>query len=302
MAVTKLTIYNKTLSLCGSRRLSTVADDVEEQRLVTDVYDDCRDSMLMEHPWTFAQKRAELIDMTHPDVDLWETATSYAVGDTVFYNDVVYNCLIANTSVTFSVELAALDWEVKLTWVTATGYAKGDQVYSSGLNYTCLTAHTAGTFATDLTSVYWILSEVLNFTEDGMSYIFYRPTDLLEVNMFSNRLARIKVEELRILSNVDDLKIIYTYSLDTPSSYTSQFRDALAGKIASEICFSLTNSATKAEKLLQKFESVTLPKAVFSDSTQGSPREARADEWIVARQLGSSYIYGTSNDGVWHPY
>lgn len=302
MAVTKLTIYNKALVLCGSRRLAATTDDVEEQRIVSDVYDDCRDDVLMEHPWTFAQKRAELIDMTHPDVDLWETATSYVVGDTVFYNDVVYNCLIANTSDVFSVDLAAAKWEEKLTWVTATGYALGDQVYESGLNYTCLEAHTSGTFATDLTAVKWILSEVLTMTEDGMSYVFYRPTDYLEVSMFSNRLAQIKVEESRILSNVSELKMIYTFQLDTPSLYTSQFRNALAGKIAAETCFALTESATKAEKLLEKYLNVTLPRATFSDSTQGSPMEARDDEWVVARQINTSGIYGLSSDTVWHPY
>ena len=302
MSVTSLTIYNKALSLCGSRRLATVTDTVEEQRLITDIYDDCRDEVLMEHPWTFAQKRDELVDMTHPNPDLWVTATAYVADDTVFFNDVVYNCLIANTSSAFSVDLAALKWEVKLTWVTATSYAVGDQVYESGLNYTCLTPHTSGTFATDLTAVKWILSEVLAMTEDGMSYIFYRPTDLLKVNMFSNVLAQIKVEELRILSNVDDLKIIYTYQHDTPSTYTAQFRNALAGRIAAEICFALTEGATKAEKLLEKYESVTLPNAMFSDSTQGTPMGAMDGAWVVARQISASGIFGLSSSTVWHPY
>ena len=296
MAVDKLTIYNKALVLCGGRRLAAVTDEVEEQRIISLVYDDCRDDVLMEHPWTFAQKRAELINMTHPSVDLWVTATAYVVGDTVFFNDVVYNCLVANTSDIFSVELAALDWEVKLTWVTATGYAVGDQVYESGLNYTCLEAHTSGTFSTDLTATKWILSEVLAMTEDGVQTIFYRPTDLLEISLVSNRSALIMVEESRILTNVID-----TFQLDTPSLYTSQFRNALAGKIAAEVCFAITESATKAEKLLEKYHAVTLPKAVFSDSTQGTPREAQDGEWITARIISGGGLFGTSSDSVWHP-
>ena len=300
MAITSLTIYNDALSLTGSRRLATITDDVEEQRVITSVYDDCRDFVLAEHPWTFAQKRAALVNMTHPSVDLWVKATAYVVDDTVLYNDVVYNCLVANTSTIFTVDLAALEWEVKLTWVTATGYAIGDQVYESGINYTCLEAHTSGTFATDLTAVKWIISETLAMTEDGMTVIYYRPTDYIEVTMFSDRVAT-KVEGERILSTATGLKIQYTYSLDTPSLYSPQFRKCLAQYIAAKTCFALVGSATKAEALMEEYVKIVLPKTVSSDSKEGSPREVLADAWERARISGGSGIVGTTGDNVWHP-
>jgi len=300
MGITKLEIFNDALSLTGSRRLSTITDDVEEQRIITAVYDDCRDQVLADHAWTFAQKRAALVDMTMPDVDLWVKATVYAKSDTVKFNSVDYNCLVANTSTIFSVDLAALEWEVKLSWLTSTGYAVGDQIYESGLSYTCLTAHTSGTFATDLTSVKWILSEELIMDADGMEYIYYKPTDYIEVTLFSDSRAVIKIEGERILSNTDDLKIKYTYQHTTPANYTAQFRKCLAQYLAAKTCFSLIGSATKAEALLDEYTKIVLPKAISSDSKQGSPREVLCNQWEDARTSGIG-ITGKTGDSTWHP-
>jgi len=300
MAVTKLTIYNDALSLVGARRLSTVTDDVESQRIISAIYDDCRDQVLAEHEWSFAQKRAALVNMTMPDVDLWVKATAYAVGDTVKFNSVDYNCLIANTSTIFSVDLSAVEWEVKLSWVTATGYAIGDQIYESGLSYTCLEAHTSGTFATDLAAVKWILSEALAMDEDGMDYIYYKPTDYVEVSLFSDSTAITKIEGQRIVSDTDDLKIKYTYQNDTPSEYTAQFRKALSQYIAAKTCYSLVGEVGKSEALLEEYTKIVLPKAISSDSKQGSPREALCDEWLNARISGYGYA-PRRNQTTWHP-
>ena len=127
MAIEKVDIYNDALSQIGAKRLATITDEVESQRIISAVYADCRDAVLSEHPWSFAQKRAELINMTMPDVDLWETATSYAVDDMVKYSSVDYICLVANTSDVFTVDLAAAKWETYTDWVTGTSYAIGNR-------------------------------------------------------------------------------------------------------------------------------------------------------------------------------
>ena len=303
MAVTKLTIYNKALSMTGSRRLATTSDDVEEQEIVTAVYDDCRDSALEEHMWSFAQKRVALIDMTAPSADLWVTATAYAIDDEVLYGGVYYVCLVAHTSDTFSGDLVSLDWETNTSWVTDTPYALGDKVYHSGVAYSCLVVHTSGTFATDLTSVDWIVAEAIALTADGMSNVFYKPTDCLKVNMFNNTDAQIKLEEQRVLASVSTLSMVYTFQNDTPSTYSSQFRDALANLIAAETCFSLTESVSRAEALFDKYTKITLPKAISIDSQQGTPLDAQADQWERARGTGGSgYATHPGGSNVWHPY
>ena len=144
MAVDKLTIYNKVLTMTGSRRLATVTDDVEERHIIDAVYEECRDDVLEEHMWTFAQKRVSLVDMTSPSGTAWATATAYAVDDEVIYGSVYYVCLVAHTSDTFSGDLASVYWETKTNWVTDTAYTIGDTVYHSGVAYSCLVTHTSG--------------------------------------------------------------------------------------------------------------------------------------------------------------
>ena len=300
MAITSLDIYNDALSQLGARRLSTITDAVEEQRIITAVYDDIRDEVLSEHMWTFAQKRAALVDMTAPDVDLWVTATAYAVDDEVKYGGVFYTCLIANTSTNFAADLAAVEWETTTDWVTTTAYEIGDQVYNSGVSYACLVAHTSGTFATDLASVDWIISESLAMDEDGMSVVYYKPTDFIEISLMSDSTAIVKWEGPRILSNTTALKMVYTYKNDTPSLYTASFRKALATKIAAEICFSITNSSTKTEAMFDKYTKIVLPKAISSDSQQGTPIETLANEWENARISGAG-VAPRVGQQTWHP-
>jgi hypothetical protein len=73
-------------------------------------------------------------------------------------------------------------------------------------------------------------------------------------------------------------------------------------KIAADICFSITESASKAEALLEAYTKIALPKAIFSDSAQGTPLDARADAWESARISGTGTgISGNAGDQTWHP-
>lgn len=96
----------------------------------------------------------------------WVTATAYAVNDMVTQGGHQYRCLIAHTSGTFAVDLAALKWILNETpyamspqWVTATSYAQNDTVVFGTSRYLCLSAHVSGVFATDLAALKWILTD-----------------------------------------------------------------------------------------------------------------------------------------------
>jgi hypothetical protein len=84
-SVTKLQIANLSLSLIGSKNITTFGETTtEEGRRINATYAFVRDEVLMEHPWTFAQKRVALVDMTRTEQDTWLTATDYAVDDIVY--------------------------------------------------------------------------------------------------------------------------------------------------------------------------------------------------------------------------
>lgn len=56
----KVIICNKALNLIRAKRISALTDDTIEARLCNDIYPLTLETILMEHPWSFAQKRADL--------------------------------------------------------------------------------------------------------------------------------------------------------------------------------------------------------------------------------------------------
>jgi len=286
-STTKLQIANLSLSLIGAKNLTTFGETTtEEGKRVNATYAFIRDEVLMEHPWSFAQKRVALVDMTRPDIDDWVTATAYAVDDIIYSSTgYYYKCLVAHTSGVFATDLAAADWVLNTTWVTGTVYTKGDFIYNSGVHYACLVNHTAAAaFATDLALVYWVATEfVVDDMDDELTNVFYLPTDFLKVNRLSDTDAVYELVGNRLLADTDSLAIKYTYSNDDPTLYSAMFVTALACRLAAEICFNLTQSRTKAKDILDKYEGIDLPRAMSADSAQGTPEGTEMYEWEESR-------------------
>ncbi len=287
-STTKLQIANLALSLIGSKNLTTFGETItEEGKRINATYAFVRDEVLMEHPWSFAQKRVALVDMTRTAQDDWETITDYAVDDIVYDPTLTYyyKCLIAHTSsALFATDLAAADWVLYTSWVTGTVYAKGDKVYNSGIEYACLVNHTAAAlFATDLASVYWVATELVTDLDDTIINVLYLPTDFLKVNKVSDSYAVYELLGNRLLADTDTLSIKYTYSNDDPTLYSAMFVTALATRLAAEVCFNLTQSKQKAQDVLEMYESIALPRAMAADSAEGTAEETDQFEWEEAR-------------------
>jgi len=283
MANTKLMIANIALQRVGGKGLTTFGEDTAEGNAVDVVYDTNRDEVLGEFAWGFAQKRVELVDITIPDVDDWVTATVYAVDDEVYHNDTHYTCLVAHTSSTFAADLASVYWIVTTDWVTATAYYKGDQVYHTGISYTCVIAHTAGTFATDVTALKWVASQKLNMDDDDMDVVYYKPTDFIAISSISDTDAIVRDEVIGIVSDTADLKMKYTYQCDDPTKYHAKFIQALAMKLAYELCFIFTESRPRAVDILTEYHKITLPKAKAADARNNNPMVTEDNSVITTR-------------------
>jgi len=287
-STTKLQIANLALSLIGAKNLTTFGETTtEEGKRVNATYAFVRDEVLMEHPWSFAQKRVSLVDMTRTEQDDWVTATTYIVDDIVYdpTNAKYYKCLVAHTAAAkFATDLTAVNWVLYTDWVTSTVYAKGDKIYNSGIEYACLVNHTsAALFATDLSSVYWVATELVEDMDDTLIAVFYLPTDFLKVNSISDIDTTYQLLGNRLLADTTALSIRYTYSNDDPTLYSPMFVTALATRLAYEICFNLTQSAPKAENVLAMYETMALPRAMAADSTQGSAEDVNMNEWESSR-------------------
>lgn len=143
------------------------------------------------------------------------------------------------------------------------------------------------------------LAESPVFEDDGVTIVYGLPSDFLKLNFTNTQFAIVHLEDGKILSDTQDLKIKYTYKNEDPTKYTVKFTQALVARLAAEICFTLTNSVSKTEKLQKNYDDNILPSAVAADSTQGSPTEAHQNEWIDARRLGSRQFITTGE--TWHP-
>lgn len=146
------------------------------------------------------------------------------------------------------------------------------------------------------------LDTTLPMTDDGVSIVYAKPPDIIKLNYVNFEYATVKVESYGIVSNVNGLKLIYTYRNTDPTTYHPQFTTALAMRLASEIGFNLTESTSKAQALFEEYEKIRLPRAIASDSQQSTPLQPIQDEWEKSRIGGSSSgLVGRAGQQTWYP-
>lgn len=287
MAYTTLSISNLALAKVGAKQLTAYGEDTTSGNAISALYETVRDEVLAEHSWSFAQKRTALVDITRPSADDWETGEIYAVDDEVYHNSTHYICLVANTASTFAADLAAGYWTTTTDddWATSTVYYPGDQVYYSGVNYTCITYHTSSVWATDLnTNGYWVASQKVDSNDaDGMEYVYYKPSDFISITSTNYAPAKTRVEYIGIVSDTDNLEIEYTYQCSTPTYYHAKFVMAFATKLAYELCFTFTESRTRASDLITEYVKSALPAAISFDTESSHPQTTDDNPFITAR-------------------
>ncbi len=129
-------------------------------------------------------------------------------------------------------------------------------------------------------------------------FVYQAPTDLVKVIKKSDINAFVTIEQDKIISDIDDLLITYTYLNVTVSQYSKKFVQALVTRLASEIAFTIMNSVSKARDLMNLYIEDTLPKAISVDSTEGTPDQIQDDEWDIKRIRGN---FPLTTGNTWHP-
>jgi len=117
----------------------------------------------------------------------------------------------------------------------------------------------------------------------GFQKEFPLPTDflrLLEVRDLST--GEYQVEGRSILADADALYIRYIWRVTDPNVYDALFLEAVACRLAVELCEPLTQSNTKKDALFQEYAD-TLTRAVRVDGQENPPQEYEEDEWIAVR-------------------
>ena len=127
------------------------------------------------------------------------------------------------------------------------------------------------------------VAETLAWSLDGVNNIFQLPADIIRIFGVSDRSATWRREQDRLITNATNIGIIYVFDLMDTTKFSSSFVDAFDDKLASDMCYSIINSATNAQKLLEKYSGESLPKAMAENSQEGTPPQVRDDLWTLAK-------------------
>ena len=139
------------------------------------------------------------------------------------------------------------------------------------------------TFALTRTTLATVSTTKFAFLKDDESYIYDRPSNALRIWEVSDIEAIWREEGAYITSNTASLSTLYTWDHTAVDLWRHKFVEAFIDKLASNICFMILNSATKAEAFLAKYEKVSLPKAMAEDSQTGTHQEVLDDDWLKAK-------------------
>ena len=125
------------------------------------------------------------------------------------------------------------------------------------------------------------LSEVVNTLDwqyDTEVTVYNKPTDMIRIYDTSPQRSVWREEGDYIIADSSTFGLLYVYYLDTPSKYPGYFIEAFIDKLASDIAYTIVNSATLAEKFIKKYEDISLPKAISANSQTGTQQMPHSTE------------------------
>jgi len=118
--------------------------------------------------------------------------------------------------------------------------------------------------------------------------VYVRPADVLRIFDVSDDEAEWRVEGDYIIADTTGLGILYVYDHNNPSKYPPKFLEAFIDKLCSDVCFMITNSATKAAAFMEKYNKVSLPKAMAENSQTGVHQVMKDDAWERAKDFNTN--------------
>jgi hypothetical protein len=123
----------------------------------------------------------------------------------------------------------------------------------------------------------------LPYYEPGRTVVYQKPTDMIRIFATNPSNAQWREEGDYIISDSTGLGVRYVYFEETTSRYPSFFVDALTDKLASEIAYQIVNSRSLGVEFVEKYEDISLPKAMAANSQTGDQQCMVDDAWENAK-------------------
>ena len=131
-------------------------------------------------------------------------------------------------------------------------------------------------------------TDTLQWYDSSNTYIYTKPSDSIFIYETNDRDATWREEGDYIISDTSGLGVRYVYFNDDPSKYPPKFANAFIDRLAADIAFYIMNSAPKAESLMDKYLTISLPKAKSKNAQIGLQQTMKDDAWELARYSDGS--------------
>ena len=136
------------------------------------------------------------------------------------------------------------------------------------------------TFALTRTTLTTVASTTIQWLHDEEAYVYNRPTDILRIWEMSDIQAIWREEGSYIISDTSTLGTLATRDHAEVGLWRHKFVEAFMDRLCSDISFMILNDARKAQAFLEKYEKITLPRAMAEDSQTGTHQEVIDDAWL----------------------
>lgn len=126
-------------------------------------------------------------------------------------------------------------------------------------------------------------STTMSWYDVGEGLVYDRPTDTIRIYGSNPATARWREEGNYIISDSSGLGLRYVYYVTDTTLFPAYFLEALIDKLCASIAYAVVNSATLAEKYLNKYTKFSLPNAISANSQTGVQQTIQDDAWELAK-------------------
>lgn len=127
------------------------------------------------------------------------------------------------------------------------------------------------------------LAEVA-ITHNEFAHVFQLPADCLRVVKTDlTEGETYKVEGKYLVTDAGNVDIEYISRMEDPSFYSFHFIESLASRIAFELCYSFTQSATLQKQKMDEYERGIRLARSFDAQGGGTPDRIQANTWLNSR-------------------
>jgi hypothetical protein len=116
----------------------------------------------------------------------------------------------------------------------------------------------------------------------GYTYAYQLPADFLKVISLDYPDIEYQIEDQTLVTDEDTINLIYLAQVTNTSKFTAHFAETVSARIAAELAYALTGSATVQQNMWSLYRQ-QLAEARSMNSQQGTAQDLSADDWFNSR-------------------